>query len=125
MACGARTVLPPFAVTLIKQEKIKWLTKSTIQPWKTRWAASALLLPLPPKTMTICLSISKSAPSMTPTSTLSVGSDDLQKVFAGRPSEDYYWRTHPNKDNESKLVWTITFEDATYLVHLKVAAEMH
>jgi hypothetical protein len=127
MACGARTVLPPFAVTLIKQEKIKWLTKSTIQPWKTRWAATALLLPLPPKTMTICLSISKSAPSMTPTSTLStsltrtVGGDDLQKVFAGRPSEDYYWRTHPNKDNEWKLVWTITFEDATYLVHPKVA----
>ena len=49
------------------------------------------------------------------------GDDDLQKVFAGRPSEDYYWRTHPNKDNEWKLVWTITFEDATYLVHPKVA----
>ncbi len=49
------------------------------------------------------------------------GGDDLQKVFAGRPSEDYYWRTHPNKDNEWKLVWTITFEDATYLVHPKVA----
>ncbi len=49
------------------------------------------------------------------------GGDDLQKVFAGRPSEDYYWRTHPNKDNEWKLVWTIMFEDATYLVHPKVA----
>ena len=47
--------------------------------------------------------------------------DDLQKVFAGRPSEDYYWRTHPDKDNEWKLAWTITFEDATYLVHPKVA----
>jgi hypothetical protein len=47
--------------------------------------------------------------------------DDLQKVFAGRPSEDYYWRTHPDKDNERKLVWTITFEDVTYLVHPKVA----
>jgi hypothetical protein len=47
--------------------------------------------------------------------------DDLQKVFAGRPSEDYYWRTHLDKDNEWKLAWTITFEDATYLVHPKVA----
>jgi hypothetical protein len=47
--------------------------------------------------------------------------DDLQKVFAGRPSEDYYWRTHPDKDNEWKLAWTITFEDATYLVHPSVA----
>jgi hypothetical protein len=47
--------------------------------------------------------------------------DDLQKVFAGRPSEDYYWRTHPDKDNEWKLAWTITFEDVTYLVHPKVA----
>ena len=47
--------------------------------------------------------------------------DDLQKVFAGRPSEDYYWRTHPDKNNEWKLAWTITFEDVTYLVHPKVA----
>jgi hypothetical protein len=47
--------------------------------------------------------------------------DDLQKVFAGRPSEDYYWRTHPDKDNEWKHAWTITFEDVTYLVHPKVA----
>jgi hypothetical protein len=47
--------------------------------------------------------------------------DDLQKVFAGRPSEDYYWRTHPDKDNEWKFAWTITFEDVTYLVHPKVA----
>ena len=47
--------------------------------------------------------------------------DDLQKVFAGRPSEDYYWRTHPDKDNEWKLAWTITYEDVTYLVHPKVA----
>jgi hypothetical protein len=47
--------------------------------------------------------------------------DDLQKVFAGRPPEDYYWRTHPDKDNEWKLAWTITFEDGTYLVHPKVA----
>ena len=46
--------------------------------------------------------------------------DDLQKVFASRPSEDYYWRTHPDKDNEWKLAWTIAFEDATYLVHPKV-----
>ena len=29
--------------------------------------------------------------------------DDLQKVFAGRPSEDYYWRTHSDKNNEWKL----------------------
>jgi len=36
--------------------------------------------------------------------------DDLQKVFPGRPSEDYYWRTHPDKDNEWKLAWTITFD---------------
>ena len=43
--------------------------------------------------------------------------DDLQKVFAGRPSEDYYWRTHADKDNEWKLAWTITYEDAIYLVH--------
>jgi len=47
--------------------------------------------------------------------------DDLQKVFPGRPSEDYYWRTHPDKDNEWKLAWTITFEDVTYLVLPKVA----
>jgi hypothetical protein len=47
--------------------------------------------------------------------------DDLQKVFASRPSEDYYWRTHPDKDNQWKHAWTITFEDATYLVHPKVA----
>ena len=47
--------------------------------------------------------------------------DDLQKVFAGRPSEDYYWRTHPDKNNEWKFAWTITFEDTTYLVHPKVA----
>lgn len=47
--------------------------------------------------------------------------DDLQKVFAGRPSEDYYWRTHPDKDNEWKLAWTITYDDVTYLVHPKVA----
>ena len=47
--------------------------------------------------------------------------DDLQKVFAGRPSEDYYWRTHPDKGNEWKRAWTIAFEDATYLVHPKVA----
>ena len=47
--------------------------------------------------------------------------DDLQKVFAGRPSEEYYWRTHPDKDNEWKFAWTITFEDVTYLVHPKVA----
>jgi hypothetical protein len=49
--------------------------------------------------------------------------DDLQKVFASRPSEDYYWRTHPNRDNEWKLAWTITYEDVTYLVHPKVAEE--
>ena len=30
--------------------------------------------------------------------------DDLQKVFAGRPSEDYYWRTHPDKDNEPRTL---------------------
>jgi hypothetical protein len=47
--------------------------------------------------------------------------DDLQKVFAGRPSEDYYWRTHSDKNNEWKLAWTITHEDETYLVHPKVA----
>src|SRR5262249_41456931 len=47
--------------------------------------------------------------------------DDLQKVFAVRPSEDYYWRTHPDKDNEWKHAWTITFEDVTYLVLPKVA----
>jgi len=47
--------------------------------------------------------------------------DDLQKVFAARPSEDYYWRTHPDVDNEWQLAWTITFEDVTYLVHPKVA----
>jgi hypothetical protein len=47
--------------------------------------------------------------------------DDLQKVFASRPSEDYYWRTHPDKDNEWKYAWTITFEDVTYLVRPKVA----
>ena len=47
--------------------------------------------------------------------------DDLQKVFAGRPSEDYYWGTYPDKDNEWKLAWTITFEDVTYLVLPKVA----
>jgi hypothetical protein len=47
--------------------------------------------------------------------------DDLQKVFAGRPSEDYYWRAHPDKNNEWKLAWTITYEDATYLVHPKIA----
>jgi hypothetical protein len=47
--------------------------------------------------------------------------DDLRKVFAGRPSEDYYWRTHPDKENEWKLAWTITFEDVMYLVHPKVA----
>jgi hypothetical protein len=47
--------------------------------------------------------------------------DDLQKVFAGRPSEDYFWRTHPDKDNQWKHAWTITFEDETYLVHPKVA----
>ena len=47
--------------------------------------------------------------------------DDLQKVFAGRPSEDYYWRTHPDKGNEWKLAWTITYEDATYLVHPRIA----
>lgn len=47
--------------------------------------------------------------------------DDLQKVFAGRPSEEAYWRTHPDKDNEWKLAWTITFEDVTYLVHPKIA----
>jgi hypothetical protein len=47
--------------------------------------------------------------------------DDLQKVFAGRPSEDYYWRAHPDKNNEWKLAWTITHEDATYLVHPKIA----
>jgi hypothetical protein len=47
--------------------------------------------------------------------------DDLQKVFAGRPSEEYYWRTHPDKDNQWKHAWTITFEDETYLVHPKVA----
>src|SRR5258707_2712513 len=49
------------------------------------------------------------------------GNDDLQKVFAGRPSEDYYWRTHPDTANEWKHAWTITFEDVTYLVHPKVA----
>jgi hypothetical protein len=49
--------------------------------------------------------------------------DDLQKVFAGRPSEDYYWRTHPDRDNEWKITWTITFEDVTYLVHPKVVEE--
>jgi hypothetical protein len=47
--------------------------------------------------------------------------DDLQKVFASRPSEDYYWRTHPDKNNEWKYAWTITFEGETYLVHPKVA----
>jgi hypothetical protein len=47
--------------------------------------------------------------------------DDLQKVFAGRPSEDYFWRTHPDKDNQWKHAWTITFEDETYLVHPKAA----
>jgi hypothetical protein len=47
--------------------------------------------------------------------------DDLQKVFAGRPSEDYFWHTHPDKDNQWKHAWTITFEDETYLVHPKVA----
>jgi hypothetical protein len=47
--------------------------------------------------------------------------DDLQKVFAGRPSEDYYWRTHRDKANEWKPAWTITFEGETYLVHPKVA----
>src|SRR5262245_4021792 len=47
--------------------------------------------------------------------------DDLQKVFAGRPSEDYYWRTHPDKDNEWKRAYTITYEDETYLVHPRVA----
>jgi hypothetical protein len=47
--------------------------------------------------------------------------DDLQKVFAGRPSEDYYWRTHPDKGNEWKLAWTIEFEGETYLVHPKIA----
>lgn len=47
--------------------------------------------------------------------------DDLQKVFAGRPSEDYYWRAHPDKNNEWKLAWTITYEDTTYLVHPKIA----
>jgi hypothetical protein len=47
--------------------------------------------------------------------------DDLQKVFAGRPSEDYYWRTHPDKDNEWKYAYTITFEDMTYLVHPRIA----
>lgn len=47
--------------------------------------------------------------------------DDLQKVFAGRPSEDYYWRTHLDKENQWKLAWTITYEDVTYLVHPKVA----
>jgi hypothetical protein len=47
--------------------------------------------------------------------------DDLQKVFASRPSEDYYWRTHPDKENEWKHVWTIAFEDLTYLVHPKIA----
>jgi hypothetical protein len=47
--------------------------------------------------------------------------DDLQKVFGGRPSEDYYWRTHPDKDNEWKLSWTIEFEGETYLVHPKIA----
>ena len=46
--------------------------------------------------------------------------DDLQKVFAGRPSEDYYWRTDPDKD-EWKLAWTIEFEGETYLVHPKIA----
>jgi len=49
------------------------------------------------------------------------GNDDLQKVFAGRPSEDYYWRTHPDKGNEWKLAWTITYDDVTYLVHPEVA----
>jgi hypothetical protein len=47
--------------------------------------------------------------------------DDLQKVFAGRPSEEYYWRTHPDQENQWKLAWTITYEDVTYLVHPKVA----
>jgi hypothetical protein len=47
--------------------------------------------------------------------------DDLQKVFASRPSEDYYWRTHPDKENEWKLAWTVTFDDITYLVHPKIA----
>src|SRR5262249_7931787 len=47
--------------------------------------------------------------------------DDLQTVFGGRPSADYYWRPQQDKDNEWKLAWTITFEDVTYLVHPKVA----
>ena len=57
------------------------------------------------------------------TNTHAQADDDLQKVFASRPSEDYYWRTHPDRDNEWKLVWTITYEDVTYLVHPKVAKE--
>jgi hypothetical protein len=47
--------------------------------------------------------------------------DDLQKVFAGRPSEDYYWRTHRDKGSEWKHSLTIEFEGETYLVHPNIA----
>jgi hypothetical protein len=42
-------------------------------------------------------------PMNTPSTRLTWGADDdLRKVFAGRPSEDYYWRTHPDTDKNRK-----------------------